>query len=105
MKNILANRRVGTLTLGVVLIGSGTAGLLHLIDPTFMDFNYYIRWWPVILILLGIEVLLAWIFSKGDKLRYDGWAVVLMVCMLVFAGLMAATELALDHVEFFDYFF
>ena len=104
MKNVMANRRVGTMTLGIVLIGTGICGILHLINDSFMTLADYVQWWPLVLIILGIEVLLAWVFSKGDKLRYDGWAVFLMVCMLFFAAVMAGTELVLYHVENGDIF-
>ncbi len=99
MKNLLSNRRVGTLTLGIVLLGLGILGICRIINPDLISFEEFFHLWPVILILLGIEVILAYIFNKTEKLRYDGWAVVFMVCMLIFAGVMAGGEFFFDYAQ------
>lgn len=49
-------RRVGSVTFGVVLIVTGILFLIHLFFPA-MDFYSVYRFWPVMLILLGLEVL------------------------------------------------
>lgn len=56
-KQTIRIRRVGSITFGTVLVISGAIFLLRLF---FQNLNYAVvfRLWPIILILLGIEVLL-----------------------------------------------
>lgn len=82
----MQSRRVGTLTLGVLLI---VLGVLYLLITVFniplerktLDF------WPLILVSLGIEVLaLNDRALKNDlPLRYDFMSFVLIIIMLVFS--------------------
>ncbi len=93
----MRSRRVGTLTLGVSLICAGILFLLHLLVPAFLTYYFIFRLWPVILILLGIEVLIHYIGNKQEKINYDGWAVFLMVLIMCLAGAMACCQILLDH--------
>ena len=90
------NRRVGTLTLGIVLLLTGGAFLLHLFIPTL---SYYVLFnlWPVILILLGIETLASYIVNKDEKLRYDGWSIVIIGAMSFFTVCMAGLQLLIEQ--------
>ena len=90
-------RRVGTLTMGVSLIAAGILFLLHLFIPSTLTYLYIFRSWPVILILLGIEVLFANLRSKEEKIIYDGWAIFIMVLIMCLAGTMAGCQIILDH--------
>lgn len=49
--------RVGTMTSGIALIVFGILFLLHMIVPT-VNFLFIFRLWPIILIMLGIEILI-----------------------------------------------
>jgi uncharacterized membrane protein HdeD (DUF308 family) len=64
--------RVGSLSMGLILIASGIMMLLSLIVP-FNALKVLMTFWPIILICLGIEILLHLFVKKGDdgKLRYD----------------------------------
>ena len=55
-KTTIKVHRVGTVTFGIVLVMTGIAFLARLFLPAL---NYEIIWhiWPVILIILGIEIL------------------------------------------------
>ena len=53
---MLRGRRVGTLTLGIVLIVFGLLFIARIILP-FINYAVILQCWPVILILLGVEVL------------------------------------------------
>ena len=55
-KQTIRIRRVGSVTFGTILILTGVLFIIHLLFPAFQFFFIY-RFWPVILILLGIEVL------------------------------------------------
>ncbi len=91
------NRRVGTLTMGISLISAGVLFAIHLLIPGILTYYYIFRLWPVILILLGIEVLAANIRNKEDKIIYDGWAMFIMVLVMCLAGTMAGCQILLDH--------
>ncbi len=93
-------RRVGSVTFGVVLV---VLGCLLLIQTLFPQFSYYMvyRFWPVMLITLGIEVLAGTrgknyevLDEKGkvveqNKTVYDFPAILMMTVILGFAVFMA----------------
>lgn len=63
--------RLGSVTFGVVLIALGTLFLVNLFLPSL---NYMIiyRFWPIILIMLGIEVLCGSRYKNYKVLDQDG---------------------------------
>lgn len=79
----MRGRRVGTLTLGISLIGAGILFLVWILAPSTVNIWFCLQFWPVILILLGGEVLCGYIFAKEEKIRYDGWGIVLICCLLM----------------------
>ena len=93
----MKSRRVGTLTLGISLIGAGILFAAHLFIPAVLTYYYIFRLWPVILILLGTEVLIANIKNKEEKIVYDGWAVFITILVMGLAGTMACCQILLDH--------
>lgn len=99
-KQMITIRRVGSITFGVVLVVMGCLFLLHMFFPQFNYFMIY-RFWPVVLILLGIEVLVG---SRGknyevlneegkiieqSKMVYDFAAILMMALILGIAIFMA----------------
>lgn len=104
-------RRVGSVTFGGVLITIGILFLAHLFFPTF---NYYLvyRFWPVILILLGLEVLAGSrqksyeiIDSEGkiveqSKMVYDVPAILLMITLTGFSMCMALIDWVYETQNF-----
>jgi len=90
------NRRVGTLTLGISLIGMGSLFAVHLFVPDAIPYHLIFRLWPAILILLGIEVVVSYAVNKEEKIKYDGWAVFIMIVMMIFAGALAGCQLLLE---------
>ena len=79
-------RRVGTFTMGMCLIVCGVVLLLSVFFPE-LDLSLVGKLSPVILILLGIEVLAAY-FTAGDnaKLQYDFASGV--YCFILICGTM-----------------
>lgn len=73
-------RKVGSFTLGVVLIATGIFFLCYQFIP---GFNYELAFalWPIILIMLGTEVLYAQTAARkrGENVKYDAGAIVIMV--------------------------
>ncbi len=102
-KQTIQVRRVGTVTFGVILIVTGVLFLVHLFLPAF---NYFLifRFWPVILILLGVEVLAGSrqksyevLDAEGkvieqSKVVYDVPAILLMMALTGFAICMALID-------------
>lgn len=77
-------RRVGTFTLGVVLVASGLGMLASLLWPA-LETGWLLKASPLILVALGVEVLLA--AKGGGKIKYD-WLGMLLCVILVGAGLV-----------------
>lgn len=76
-------RRVGTFTLGVVLVVSGAVMLAAMFLPQ-LDLRWVLKGSPLILICLGIETLLA--ARGGGRIKYD-WVGMLLCFLLTGAAL------------------
>lgn len=79
--------RVGTLSMGLLLVFTGITLLLsHFYLPAAIDLS--LKWWPVVFILLGIEVLAQIYFRKSEPsyLKYDIFSIIIIL-FIVFAGL------------------
>ena len=75
-------RRVGTFTLGVVLVVSGALMLASMFWPQ-LDWEWALKCSPLILIGLGVETLIA--AKGGGKVKYD-WVGMVLCFVLVCAG-------------------
>ena len=87
--------RVGTVTLGIGLVIFGVLFLLKLFLP-MLDYLVIYRLWPVILILLGIEVLIS---CRKSNVIYDKWGIVILICLVSFALIMGWMDSA--YVNYF----
>ena len=76
-------RRVGTFTLGFVLVISGGLMLVSMFWPQ-LDWEWALKGSPIILISLGVETLLA--AKGGGKVKYD-WVGMVLCFVLVCAAL------------------
>ncbi|MBH1939981.1 hypothetical protein I5677_03605 [Mobilitalea sibirica] len=92
----MMKHRVGTITLGLMLI---TFGLLFLLRIFLNDLSYItiFRLWPVVFISLGLEILVANAKQKEEKLLYDKTAFALIIILSFFAMGMAITEICIDY--------
>ncbi len=94
----IRTRRVGSVTFGLTLICFGIMFLIHIVIPAF---HYYIifRLWPIVFILLGIEILVENHKSgqEGYKFVYDFPAVIMLALMLLFAMILAAMDYAVMY--------
>lgn len=77
-----SGRRVGTFTLGIMLVLGGGAMLASLFRPS-LRMDWVLRLTPCILISLGVEVLLA--ARGGRKVRYDWLGMFLCFILTVFS--------------------
>lgn len=89
----MRKHRVGTITLGCVLILMGGLCMAHMFIPS-LSYAAIFRFWPVILIALGVEVLLAQGRSEKVEFFYDGWAMVMMVLLILLCMFLAAVEVS-----------
>lgn len=116
VKQTIRIRRIGSVTFGLVLIITGVLFLFHLFFPTFDYFLIY-RFWPVILIFLGVEVLLGSrqknyevLDEKGkvveqSKMVYDVPAIFLMMILTGFSIFMAFMYWIYEATDLCKYLF
>lgn len=97
-------RRVGSLTAGLVLV---VFGVMFLLRPFVQTLNYQVIFscWPLILILLGLELLFCHFTNGEEKLRYDGAAVFLVLVMAGFALAMGTIEFVMEYFPEFVQFY
>lgn len=92
-------RRVGTFTLGIVLVAAGCGMLVSLLWPTF-EIGWLLNASPLILVALGVETLLS--ARGGGRVKYD-WLGMLLCFLLVGAGLVLyAAAWAYENGEYFN---
>ena len=99
----MKSRKIGVLTLGVSLIAFGVLYLLRVFMPGW-DYLTVLRFWPFVLILLGVEVLLAALLPRPEgepPARVDALSIVLLFVTLFMACGLAAAEFALDQLPAF----
>ncbi len=89
-------RKIGTVTLGAVLVLFGFLFLVH----TFwqgLDYTMIMKCWPLILISLGLETLLS-VKQHTEEIKwvYDKTAVVLLLLLSLFAMIMAVVQFMLE---------
>ena len=91
-------RRVGTVTMGVVLILGGCTALAALLVPGF-NWMLMLKLSPAILIVLGLEVIWFGTRQNGGRIKYDFLSMV--VCLLMLGGAMgiAVAIPALDYLR------
>jgi len=83
------SHRVGSVTAGLCMVGFGVMFLLHLFFD-LVDYRTMFSLWPVMLILLGLELLLSNFSAK--KIVYDKAAVFLLIMVTFFAIGMAIAD-------------
>ncbi len=100
----MVNKKAGTFTLAFGLIATG----LVLFAGNFMEFpirDLY-KYWPVLFIFLGIEILFFMLFNKNkeEKISVDGLAIVFIVAIAVlssgYAGYKSLSIKGLGDVPF-----
>jgi len=75
--------KVGSITLGLILIASGILVLIsNILGVSF--FEQIIIWWPAVLIVLGIEVLISFFLSQEQPstVHYNGVSIFLIIILI-----------------------
>ena len=96
MKKMTKGRRVGTLTSGIILVILGVIFLLRTFIPS-MRVIWIISCWPVILILVGCEVLASYVINREEKIQYDFAGIILVIILSFFAIGMGGVDYLLQH--------
>ncbi len=94
--NKIRVHRVGTITTGLSMIVFGILFLLHSFGY-IMNYEMIFQFWPIMLIGLGIELLLASCMKK--KFVYDKGAIMLLIVMTFFVIGMATVDVCFDYME------
>lgn len=93
-------RRVGTFTLGSVLVITGILFIVRMFVPA-LGYEIIFSLWPCILILLGAEILLSLFWKKEDVVfKYDFAAVIIIFMTVGFSMCMAFADFLMAHEEF-----
>ncbi len=92
----MAIRRVGTVTLGIVLVVFGLIFISRMFI-TGLSYQFILNLWPVILIMLGIETLIYAFRFKEEKIHYDVGAFIIIFLMSIFSIVMASFEFIIEH--------
>lgn len=93
----MRERRVGTFTLGCMLVVFGVLFILHACNQV-ISYELIFHCWPVILICLGVEVLCA-LYGKRQLVKYDKGAIVLLMVLTLFCMGMAAADWTFSHIH------
>lgn len=98
MEHTVKVRRVGSVTFGVTLICFGILFLIHIFVPE-VTYEVIFQCWPVVFVLLGIEILIENRRCKVEEYKfvYDFPAVLMLAALLCFAMVMAAVDVAIRH--------
>lgn len=91
-------RRVGTFTLGIVLVAAGTGMLVSLLWPQ-MEIGWLLKASPLILVALGVETLLS--ARGGGRVKYDWLGMILCFLLVGAAMVFYAAAWAYENGEFF----
>lgn len=100
----MRTHKVGTLTLGCMLILFGVLFLVHLFTG-FLSYRLIFSLWPVIFLFLGGEVLLSLLPKTETKFTFDAGAVVLLLLLMCFAMVMAGADTVFRCAEINGYLY
>mgnify|MGYP000927931412 CR=1 FL=1 len=97
---MIKNRRVGTLTAGISMIVFGGLFLLRLVIPA-ITIHLIASLWPIVLIFLGTEILIAYVCNKEGQMKYDAGSVIIIIVLGIFSISMAAAQMVIENVIHF----
>ncbi|HKL99859.1 MAG TPA: DUF5668 domain-containing protein [Mobilitalea sp.] len=94
----MKQHKVGTITLGAMLILFGGMFLMRLFFPQ-LSYEVIFKLWPLTFISLGIEILLSNFHQTQDRLIYDKTAFALIIILSFFAMCMAIADISLQYAN------
>ena len=94
----MKERRIGTFTLGTMLVVYGILFVVNIFTDK-LSYGMIFRFWPILLIMLGIEILVGLYSKEKAKFIYDKGAIVLLILVAFFAMGMAGADLCFSYIE------
>lgn len=95
----MRTRRVGSITCGSLLIIFGILFLVHMIFPS-LSLIVIMKLWPMILIGLGIEMLVANMkksTQETENIKYDKGAIFITFLLMIFSVGMGIFQLCMEY--------
>lgn len=87
----MKERRIGTFTLGTMLVVYGILFVVNIFTDK-LSYGMIFRFWPILLIMLGIEILVGLYSKEKAKFIYDKGSVVLLILITIFVLVAATAE-------------
>ena len=87
----MKERRIGTFTLGIMLIMYGILFVINIFNDK-LNYGTIFKFWPVLLITLGLEILVGLYSKKKTKFVYDKGSVVLLILITIFILVAASAQ-------------
>lgn len=93
----MAAKRVGSVTLGLTLV---VFGVMFLLSAFIKRFNYLdvIKFWPVIFISLGIEMLVHAFSKDAEKTKLDVPSCIMTCVLMLFSMCLAGAQYAMTEL-------
>lgn len=95
-KETIRTHRVGTITLGVSLIFFGILFMIKTFT-NLLSYEFVLKFWPVIFIFLGFEILFSFLTDKKDRFIYDKGGIFLIILLSIFSICMAGAEFMVNY--------
>lgn len=95
MKKSSYIHKIGTITLGIILILFGSLFLVHIFLPS-LSFAFIFKLWPAVFIILGLEILCSK-FRQDLEITYDFAAIWLLFFLMLFAAFMGILEIGIEE--------
>lgn len=103
----MRTRKVGSITCGSLMIIFGILFLVHMFYPA-LSLTVIMKLWPVILIALGAEMLLANLHRSQEEievLKYDKGAIWITFLLTCFAMVMGIIEYVMEYYTRYGYIY
>ncbi len=92
--------RVGTFSMGIILVALGIIMLYSQIADV-QAMGLILKWWPIILVLLGVEILLYIVLSKQEqpKVKFDVFSIVIITFIMMAGVGVYAVSSFIQHAK------
>ena len=87
----MKERRIGTFTLGAMLVVYGILFVINIFTDK-LNYGTIFSLWPILLIILGIEILVGLYSKEKTKFVYDKGSVILLIMITIFILVAASAE-------------
>ncbi len=92
----MPQRRIGSVTLGVSMIAFGVLFFLRTFTK-LVSYEFVLKLWPLVLIIFGLEVLIAVGKKKGQTFKFDFVSLLMTALLLGSSACMAALQLLIEQ--------